>query len=271
MRYAIRTAGQRARHLWRILSRIRHKWRALWLIAVSGCGLGEYERTMDEQRTRVAQFDERAKLLDDPIEIPTMTRAKTKEVTPAWPFDFILRLPKGYSALPKDDKNYFLDFPCFRYTGGTEGEKSIFVAAALVGIPKGQEEGKYTSEVFRQYVRSALAEYHFKINRTRLLDEGSGKYQTFRYHQFSAYPKDAPILAYDWTEYRDELGSRPSEHTTFDVYIHTDGGKQVAVAVHRLLRPANQDAIHTAFQTSLSTLDVTSDIAKRRAAFKKKR
>lgn len=263
-----------ARHLWRESASSRHKWRAIWMVALlllTGCGLSEYERAMDEQRTRVREFDERAKLLDDPIEIPPLVKAKSKEETPAWPFDFILRLPKGYSTLPKDKANYFLDFPCFRYTGGAEGAKSIFVAAALVGVSKGQEEGKYTSEVFRQYVRFALAEYHYKINRVRLSDTGTGKYQVFRYRQFSAYPSSAPILAFDWTDYRDMQSSQASEHSIFDVYIHQDAGKQIAIAVHRPLRPANLDAIHAAIQASLSTLDLNGDIAKRRAEFKKKR
>ena len=200
-----------------------------------------------------------------------MTRAKSKEEVPAWPFDFILRLPKGYSALPKDKANYFLDFPCFRYTGGTEGAKSVFVAAALVGVRKGEEEGKYSAEVFRQYVRLALDDYHFKVHRKRLHDQGSGKYKTFRYRQFSAYPNSAAILAFEWTEFRDDFSPQPTEHSTFDVYIHTDGGKQVALAVHRSLRSANSDAIHSAIEASLSTLDLTGDIAKRRATLKKRR
>ncbi len=236
----------------------------------SGCGLNEYQRTMDEQRARIRKFDERNRQLDDPIEIPVYTRGKVKEEAPAWPFDFILRLPKGYGTLPKEKTNYYLDFPCFRYAGGMEGARSAFVAAALVGEPGGTEPGKYALDIFRQNVQHALSDY-LRKNRKGLLDPGDGKYTPYRYRQFSAYPDSAPILAFDWTEYRNTFSTQANEHTVFDVYIHADGDKQVAVVVHRDLQTPNLETINAAFQTSLGSLDVNGDIAKRRAAFRKRR
>src|SRR5439155_9457336 len=98
------------------------------LTGASGCGLSEYQSRMDEQRTRLQNFDDNNRLLDDPIDMPRL-KLKDKDGNPgeklAWP-DVFLRLPKGYATTPKDKDPYgyvFLEkqnlFPCYRYAGGS--------------------------------------------------------------------------------------------------------------------------------------------------------
>jgi len=74
----------------------------LSLIALTGCGLADYEKKMREADARVQRFDEENALLGDPLSLPT---------TNGPPVDVFLRPPRGVS------KNGAADDP-YHFPGG---------------------------------------------------------------------------------------------------------------------------------------------------------
>jgi len=79
---------------------------------------------MDEQRKRVAAFDELNRAIDNPIEMPSVSGKAEKSEAPAWPYDVFLRLPKSYGSAVKDfsaivkEKVHSKTFPLARYSSG---------------------------------------------------------------------------------------------------------------------------------------------------------
>ncbi len=246
---------------------------AAMLIGASGCGLGDYQRRMDEQRARVQDFDEANRVLDDPVErpkiqIPEKLDAPATE-TPAWPFDPFLRLPKGYGTTFKDKGPYNNFF--FRYTGGREGAHAVFLAAASVVDPKGKEEfGSYMSATFLSYVKPALERYLLDTYKAPIALKEKAKPERREVKVVTPYPDPAGIskLSYTLHTYTDEGNANLKEHTAFDCYVHERGGRQMCIAVHRPLQPSS-GALKTSIEASLGSLDITPDAAAKRAEYKK--
>ena len=72
---------------------------ALLLLALTGCGLADYEKKMREADARVQRFDEENRLLGDPLTLPT---------DHAPPVDVFLRPPRGVSKSgAADDPSHF--------------------------------------------------------------------------------------------------------------------------------------------------------------------
>jgi hypothetical protein len=255
------------------------------LIAASGCGMAEYERRMDAQRVRVQKYDEANRLLDDPIETPVMQLKNPKEgekaEIPAWPYEIFLRLPKGYGSTPKEKTPYNDPFPCYRYTGGTEGALNIFVAAAaIMDPPKAETElklpedfAKYYAVNFRTYLRVALQKFYEKTSKSAFTLQEKGKPQFYRgFEVVAPYPDpDKPTrVTYTSYLYTDEGNPQPKdkEPSAFDVYIHEQIGKQVCIVVHRPLRPASAEMTKS-IEACLGSLDVSGDAGNKRVQFKK--
>jgi hypothetical protein len=69
---------------------------ALAALALSGCGLAEYEKKMEEAEARLKRFDAENNLLGDPLALPTGDAAPSA--------DLFLRPPKGVAKNPDDPR-----------------------------------------------------------------------------------------------------------------------------------------------------------------------
>jgi hypothetical protein len=265
---------------------------AFLLLAGVGCGLSDYQSRMDVQRERVKEFDDANRSLDEPIVIPSIQLSTgpkkdkdgpkdDKEGINAWPFDFYLRLPKGYGATPKDKTPYFSPFPCFRYAAN-EADYDIFVAAAMAVDPKSKDKeefGKYYPDNFRQFVRLAIKEFYFKTYKTELRLPAQDGYQMIEVKTLSPYSNVTTKIPYKYLAYADDY-QKGKEPTMFRVYWYEesgapreggkdrDPGKQVAIIVHRPMRAQNEP-FDKAIEACLGTLDVSSDAGNKRTQFRK--
>ena len=257
----------------------------LALIGASGCGLSDYEKRMDAQRARVEKFDEPNHLLDDPIEMPKVPGLNPKEGgdkdekvdVVAWPFDVFLRLPKGYSKLPKERMTNVDDFPCFRYVGGTEGAFNIFVAAWLVADPPAKNEKdaktprKYTPDSFLGNLHKVMHSHYTKNDIQTFMPQEKGKPQLSRgFEVVAPYPDPTrpPKVLYTYRQYTDEGNKLAKEKCAYDVYVFEERGKQVGIIVHRPLLPPNPDLLNKSIDACLGSLDVSSDASNKRAQYK---
>jgi hypothetical protein len=242
----------------------------LALAGASGCGLSDYQARMDAQRVRIQRFDDTNNLLDSPIEMPANPDQK-----PAWPFDFYLRLPKGY-VLHKTP--YSTNFAFYRYYTFEPGY-NIFLAAALISPPKAKEMlGVYTLENFRGYVRLGIDDYYFKnykadanffLNKTKLfLPADKLQYVTIEEPAHSPFSDVTTKISYSYVVFKDMANKQLKEHSEFRAYFHESGHKQVAIVVQCPLRGSNE-AFDKSIKASLSTLDVSAEAISKREQFKK--
>jgi hypothetical protein len=248
-----------------------------------GCGMPEYEKRMDEQRARVSAFDDINRMLDAPIEPTVMKKADGKD-EPHWPFDFFLRLPKGFGAIPKDKTPYLEPFPCYRYSNDEPGV-SIFVAANLVPEAKTKEEiSKYYAGNFRTFIKLAIAEHYMKTTKMKLNIPERIRPQEQAVPVFSAYPDPVMVIKYDVVSYSDQGNKLVAAPTQYDVYVHEterklddkNSGekkpeKQVCIIVQHPVRMPNADTFQKSIQASLRTLDIGPNTAAKRGQFKRGR
>lgn len=240
------------------------------LLGASGCGLSDYHDRMDAQRKRIQAFDETHALLDDPLEHQQSDGEKDEKA--GWPFEFFLRLPKGFGTTPRDKTQYLKDFAMFHYTG-TEPGVSMFVAASAVADPKDPKtevKGRYLPGNFRIFVRLALEGFYEKNRKIKYTFQESAQPIKTEFLAFTAYPdpaKPAKVVYTHQYTYTDEGNTKLAEHIAFDVYIHEAAGKQVCIVVHRPVRPTER--LTKSIEACLGTLDVSSDAGHKRAQFKK--
>lgn len=76
---------------------------ALLVLALTGCGLADYEKKMRDADARVQRFDEENRLLGDPLALPSGDQAP--------PVDVFLRPPRGVSKNGAENDPY-------HFTGG---------------------------------------------------------------------------------------------------------------------------------------------------------
>ncbi|HZZ82728.1 MAG TPA: hypothetical protein VFE62_29790 [Gemmataceae bacterium] len=270
---------------------------AMSLLAVAGCGLSEYQSRMDAQRRRVTEFDIANRSLDEPIIIPYIqlqgakkepakdakdVKDENKEGIAAWPFDFYLRLPKGYGPTPKDKTPYYSPFPCFRYNA-SEPETDIFVAAAHIADAKAKDKeefGKYFPDNFRIFVRLAIKDFYRQHTKGELKLPDKDQYEVIEVKALSPYSDVNTKIPYKYLSYSDANNANVKDPTSFRVYLFEDygspkeegkertQGKQVAVVARRPLRAQN-DSFDKAIEASLGTLDVTLDSGNKRTNYRK--
>lgn len=250
---------------------------ALVLFGISGCGLSDYQKRMDEQRARVQEFDEANKLLDDPLDRPMMKIPEGKDFADrvGWPFEPFLRLPKGYGVREKDKIVYGPpNFPYVfaRYSGGREGSHAIFIAAAGVVEPKGKDElFFYTAATFASYVKLSIEDYYDKTHKVSVVLTEKTKPERREFKAVTPYPDPAGsnkvvYVCYTLTDETDPHFLK--EPSAFDVYLHERSSRQMCIIVHRplaVVAPLHKSSI----EACLGSLDLTSDGATKRAEFKK--
>ena len=245
--------------------------------AASGCGLSDYQNKMDAQRARVAEFDETNRMLDDALEMP---RLPQDEAQAAWPFEFFLRLPKGYTLNPKTP--YSKNFSFFRWQGA-DPSTSIFIAAALLAELKKENYGEYERENFRSYVRDGIEDFYIKTykqekidpnffgNRYKLfLPNEKIKYESYEAKVLSPISGDTATVHYETIVYTDKENKRIKEFSEFRVFHHLQLGKQVAIVFQRPLRTPSAPFEATIEAKCLGTLDVGPEAISKRAQFRKK-
>jgi len=255
------------------------EWLAMaFLICASGCGLSDYQTRMDAQRVRIQEIDETNELLDDPIEMPTLQNATGKEDKLAWswrdetgrdfPVDVFLRLPKGFGTVPKDKNPYYTNFSFFRYAGAEPGFNIFLVAAFIAEADAKQGVSKYHPKSFRFYVRKSIEDYYVKTTKFNLVlpEKVEDRSETFK--RLSHYPSDARPIVYTYYEYRDTNNNKTKDHSSFRVYLHQEGDRQVCLVDQRPLRSPNE-AHDKAVTACLRTLDVSDDAAIKRRQFRK--
>jgi hypothetical protein len=254
---------------------------AVALVGAGGCGLSDYQSRMDAQRERVLQFDEANRLLDDPINMPKLEYQDPKEGTQqekaAWPFDVFLRLPKGSGITFKDKivSPYDPNFVVFRYASFTPGAYNFFLAASRVADPnqKEPEPGKYAPNAFLNFVKTAMEIHYASTYKVQPLLDQTTKPVFRDVKVVTAYPNpDAPTtVRFSFFTYTDERNTQvlAKDRNAFDVYYHEKGGKQVCFVVHRPLQSANSASLKTAVETSLGTLDISSEAGRKRSEHRK--
>jgi|ERR1051325_3437920 hypothetical protein len=250
------------------------RWQILVVLVLGagGCGLPEYESRMDKQRERLARFDELNNLLEAPIEAPTMMVAAGKsETQPAWKFDVFLRLPKPYGNAVKDAKAqdrllpYNKNFPLIRFTS-VESAMNIFVVATFMQEKKDEPSNHlYTPATFRAKLREALAEFCFRSNRIDVSFPEKSRFQTHDVPMLSPYPDQASTIHYT----KISVG-RIAVPYTFDLYLHEESGKQVAIVFQHAVQLPNAEAFNKSVNACLGTLDISAEAAGKRGAFRKR-
>jgi hypothetical protein len=218
---------------------------------------------MDAERARVKLYDEESILLGEPIEQP-MDKGKDGEPDKAvWPFEVCLRVPANVNA--KIAGRYGVNVPLFRYVG--EKGISVYVAAGMI-VEKNKENiykpGEYTNDDFRQGVRFGLKKAYEKLNdfTSRLLQEQPVK--DTRQPQ-SWRGETLPALEFDKYEGSDKDNKRIKENSAFELYIHREGNRQVAIVYQVPEDRAKDKQVIDAIDYSLKSLDIGEQAASRRA------
>jgi hypothetical protein len=243
---------------------------AIGLIVVAGCGVNEYQQRMDAQRERIQDLDDTNALLDDALEMPTVHADIGKEISPAWPFNVYLRLPKDFGTTPKEKTPYYVNFPFYRY-GGADPGYNLFVAAAFVAESDAKQEVlKFTKGNFRVYTRRAVEDYYVKTTKIKLTLPEKIEERSEIVKPFTPYPDDLKPMRYLYHEYNDLSNVKLPGHTLFRVYIFEEEGKQVCIVEQRPLRVPN-DNFDKAMKACLRTLDIGPDAASKRKKFTKTR
>ena len=252
----------------------------LAFLASGGCGLSDYHNRMDSQRKRVQDFDEANALLDDPIGFPLMppqpTAKDPKELAPAvaaWPFEFFLRLPRGFGTMPKDANLSLNDFGCFRFSGG-DVALNIFVVAANTLDPKDakarEDFGKYSPTTFRFYLRKAAVNYYAKSAKVNFLLQEK-ELPRFLAKAVSAYPDETAAAKIGYSHFQLTDEGKVQDVSIFDVYIYEDASRQVGIIVHRSASNANVGLLKQSVEACLGSLDASNDAKTKRSQFKRAR
>lgn len=238
---------------------------ALGLLAggLTGCGLSDYEKRMDEQRARLELFDEEAKLLSDIIEIPRGKDAYGNEIKV--PFDIFLRFPKPVTATFRGPKAIYFGEnkqPLFRYEGKTD--MNVLTAWANVASPTGKPaEGEVVPADFRARVREGIMDYIFREYRMSAVPP-----------EFTDLKKDVrqttregrpTTLEFEAIVFDDPRRTEPSR---FFVFFHTQKYRQAVVIYQLAAQQANDRAALHAVDVSLKTLEILPAATTMRMAFR---
>jgi hypothetical protein len=242
----------------------------LALISLAGCGLGDYEKRMDEKREQLRLFDEEATLLGDLIDMPTGKDLYGNEIKV--PFDIFLRLPKnvfgtfeGPKAVYQGDKQ-----PLFRFSG--KKDLNIFVAWAKLrdktpDLKSPAKDDEILADEFRARVRKALIDF--------IAREYSGTVgaNVPEFDKLKADPRKAmrdgreQVLSFESIEFADPRVQNPSR---FYVFLQTLTYRQAAVIYQVPAAQADQAWLRNA-DVSLRTLDITVGAGNARTAFRNKK
>jgi len=109
------------------------------IVALSGCGLADYEAKMAEEQARVRRIENENKNLEDPLDIPPPKTEKEKEAKLP---DFFFRPPKGISRAASKDLYGGLLW-VYPRTGASDGVQNVYI-----GFSKGRKD--YVKDVLKK-------------------------------------------------------------------------------------------------------------------------
>ena len=109
------------------------------VVALSGCGLADYEAKMAEEQARVRHIEDENKNLEDPLDIPPPKKENDKEAKLP---DFFFRPPKGISRAANKDLYGGLLW-VYPRTGASEGVQDVYI-----GFSKGKKD--YVKDVLKK-------------------------------------------------------------------------------------------------------------------------
>ncbi|GEM_PF-4666469 len=233
---------------------------AVVLIVLTGCGLSDYEKRMDEQRERLKLFDEESALLYDMIDMPMGKDAYGNEIKV--PFEVFLRLPIGFSGKFDGPKViYSADKQSlYRYSSG-KADVNVLVAWARVADKNAKvaaKEDEVLPEDFRAKVRGGLMDF---ITRT---------YSVGANPDFSQLKEDPRQVVRDGLprtlDFKSTTFDDSRQHRYF-VYFQQWSDRQAAVIYQVPAQPADQKYPRM-MDVSLKTLEITGSAAAKRAEFR---
>jgi len=241
----------------------------LFCLIAAGCGLGDYESRMDAERARVKLYDEENRLLGELVEQPS-EKVRDREAggdvdRPVWPFVVCLRLPQGIAGMDSGRFQGVPTVPVFRYPG--KDGYNVFVAAGML-VERNKENvyrpGEWPAEDFRQGVRAGVREYYKKIYDfipLKLLKDQAVKDIKAR---TSWRSEDLPPLEFERYDGNDNDNKNLKDNSNFDLYIHRQGNRQVAIAVQVPQSLAKEKQTTDAIDLCLKSLDISEQAGDRR-------
>jgi hypothetical protein len=247
----------------------RGRWLALLFVPAavvfSGCDLGDYEKREDEERIRVAYFDNESRAVIEPINLPRrkipvgITNKQGKKDTklepnPVVKLDVFLRPPKGYSSrILKDDDATPYNNILYRYAAPRNSAYNLFIAAA--------NDKKKTLEDFHKEVRNALVDF-YKQEYKRPVKFAAKPTKTDQRQPLKTRYNPPPATNFQKVTYSDDLKEGGQE---FHVFFYKAGADQVALVFQM---PAGEaPRLQDVLDYSLKTFDIRTGAASKRRAY----
>jgi hypothetical protein len=231
------------------------------VLAACGCGLGDYEKHMDEEQAFLKEFDDENKALGAPLEMPMKSAKVGKTAMPnddALPVKFFLRPPRW--TAPKtnegEDKTALYRYP------GPPGFNVLFADANLDTNPltKATIKGGLAPKEFHSQVRGALVQFVLREHKLAvngwLAADNLSKESLLVKHQ--GRQKNLEFDKQVFTEATPGAKEDPKHHV-FEVYYRIDGLSQAAVIYEIPLGFARDQETRRIIEFSLKSLTLGPD------------
>ncbi len=232
---------------------------ALGVLLAAGCGLGDYERRMEEERTRLEAFDQEDRALAGPLVMPQSPYdANEPKDHPLPQSKVFLRPPRGFSTHPADDEKPTRsgDVFLFRYPG--PAGYNLFLA----GVPP----DTLTTEQFQQHVRKALSEYVANLTKQPLTIPPDAPVAGVVKQPVVSRTAKVPPIRLDWQSVDDaEPGEKGSRYLIY--FLREAGNRQLAVIFQVPKAAAGTPQVTEAIDLSLRTLGIGANAELQRKAF----
>jgi hypothetical protein len=220
----------------------------LGLLAVAGCGLGDYEAAMDRERARVKVFDDENKVLGPPLTMPVDLSGQADKQPALLRMEVFLRPPKGFESKPadKDKPANAKGIPLYRYAGPAGGYQ-LFLAGDL---------GKLPAEKFQHDVLAALSAYAQEVAKQPLKIPAKPAFVTVLKQPLLGRTTKPGQIRYQSLVLDEPAPADAKEDgggTRFQVYFHQNKKYQVAV-IFQVPRGAQEH--EQAIDFSLKTLGI---------------
>lgn len=246
----------------------------LGVLALAGCGLGDYEQRIDTQREYLKLFEEENQLLGDPLEIPmrkVFNAGILENVVPAMPQPFFLRPPKGFSSDAKDSDApfQFQNVSLYQYPG-PEGYNILattsMIAVETIGKPP---KGAVTVKDFHHQVRGALVDFYQRTY-------GQSMPWLSQTPKLKKMIRSIPVPGHvprQVTVETETLGDRPGakDGSLFHVYFFVNESAQ-GVLAYQIPAQVNDDPIVVrTLNASLNTYELGQDGTRKRTEYRRQR
>ena len=202
------------------------------LLALTGCGIADYEKKMQDAEVRVERFDEENKLLGEPLVLPAHTDKEEGA-----PIDVFLRPPKGVETKDKTQPGEL----AYHYPATSGVCTDLFLTFGA------KDEG-------RDKLEKEIADR---------LGAAAPNWQPFEVRP----PFGRPAVAFDAVEFADPRAPANAP-TVYIGYVHQTPGLPAVGVVYRVLQ-SNRAAAEPAVKMSLETFAEQPDSSKARAAYGK--